>query len=46
LLIIDYYRGAPQYLADRALAVDCGEYALLCRIYRQGEVGIGVSPID
>jgi hypothetical protein len=28
------------------VAVNCGEDSLVCRIDREGEVGVGVGPID
>src|SRR6516164_3238432 len=46
LPIANCSRGVPQYLADRAFAVDCGEDSLLNGIDGEGEVGVGVSPID
>jgi hypothetical protein len=38
--------GIPQDLVDRAVAVDCGEDSLLCRIDRKGKVGVCVGPVD
>jgi hypothetical protein len=35
----------PQYLRNRSFAVDCRENPLLSRVYRKGEIRIGVGPI-
>ena len=45
-LLITSRSRAPQDLIDRAAAVDCGQYSLLRHIDREGEVGIGVGPVD
>jgi len=46
LLISNCCRGGLQDLIYGALPVDCREDSLLCGIDREGEIGVGVSPID
>ena len=46
LLTTNCSRGAAQDIIDRTLAIYCGEDPFLCGTDGQGEVGLGVSPID
>src|SRR5271165_1211034 len=46
IFLVARLRSDPLDLIDRAVAVDCGEDSLLCRIYGEGEVGVNVGPID
>jgi hypothetical protein len=45
-MIITRTHRATKDFFDRAVAIYCGEHPTLRLIYREGEIGVGVCPID